>query len=180
MAIKLDDFLDDDGIEEDGKQPEENAGEQTDKSSDEVPDDDYILPDSHRRKRKMLKYGGISLAAVVLVVGIYIAFFSPKVSNGQVRGYVILLEKKGLMFDSYEGVLIMDYPKEITDSAALVFPFSTTDRNAGLRINGAMKSDSIVVLKYRQYRHVLPWRGSTTTVVYDADCAKPTPMSRQR
>lgn len=183
MAIKLDDYFDDDAS---GQQAPSGVQEPV---AAELPqpkrvvvkeyDSDYIITNGQRRKKRFRKWLLWAAVAAVVLIAINMLFFSKKISGGQVRGYLIAIEKsEGIVFDSYECTLIVDYPDSIVDADRLVFRFSTTDQQVGKRLYNAMKGDSIVLVEYDRYTTNMPWRGESDNIVSDAMLVKATPVSR--
>lgn len=183
MAIKLDDYFDDDasGQQAPSGEQEPVAAEQPQPKRVVVKeyDSDYIITNGQRRKKRFRKWLLWAAIAAVVLIAINMLFFSKKISGGQVRGYLIAIEKsEGIVFDSYECTLIVDYPDSIVDADRLVFRFSTTDQQVGKRLYNAMKGDSIVLVEYDRYTTNMPWRGESDNIVSDAMLVKATPVSR--
>lgn len=183
MAIKLDDYFDDDasGQQAPSGEQEPVAAEQPQPKRVVVReyDSDYIITNGQRRKKRFRKWLLWAAIAAVVLIAINMLFFSKKISGGQVRGYLIAIEKsEGIVFDSYECTLIVDYPDSIVDADRLVFRFSTTDQQVGKRLYNAMKGDSIVLVEYDRYTTNMPWRGESDNIVSDAMLVKATPVSR--
>ncbi len=183
MAIKLDDYFDDDasGQQAPSGEQEPVAAEQPQPKRVVVReyDSDYIITNGQRRKKRFRKWLLWAAIAAVVLIAINMLFFSKKISGGQIRGYLIAIEKsEGIVFDSYECTLIVDYPDSIVDADRLVFRFSTTDQQVGKRLYNAMKGDSIVLVEYDRYTTNMPWRGESDNIVSDAMLVKATPVSR--
>lgn len=181
MGIKFDDYFDDTP-----ERPAEQPAAAGDDRREERPspprreyDEDYIEPGGRRRRRRYFKFGLIAAAVAVLAVAVHVVFFSKSVSGGMVRGYVVAIEKdEGVIFDSYECTLVVDYPDCVADTAALVFRFSTTDQEVGRRLYNAMKGDSLVVVGYDRYTAKMPWRGATEVVSDSIELVKAAPVLR--
>ena len=183
MAIKLDDYFDDDasGQQAPSGEQEPVAAEQPQPKRVVVREyeSDYIITNGQRRKKRFRKWLLWAAIAAVVLIAINMLFFSKKISGGQVRGYLIAIEKsEGIVFDSYECTLIVDYPDSIVDADRLVFRFSTTDQQVGKRLYNAMRGDSIVLVEYDRYTTNMPWRGESDNIVSDAMLVKATPVSR--
>lgn len=183
MAIKLDDYFDDDasGQQAPSGEQEPVAAEQPQPKRVVVKeyDSDYIITNGQRRKKRFRKWLLWAAVAAVVLIAINMLFFSKKISGGQIRGYLIAIEKsEGIVFDSYECTLIVDYPDSIVDADRLVFRFSTTDQQVGKRLYNAMRGDSIVLVEYDRYTTNMPWRGESDNIVSDAMLVKATPVSR--
>ncbi len=178
MALRLDDYFDDGERvrEEDGNSgaqrvSESRQGEGSNKEDDDY-DDDFITPDSRKRRKLYLKIGFVLLVLLVVFFVLRAMFFVPVVSEGAVRGYVVSFEKTGVVFDSYEGELVVDTPSD----TALV-RFSTTVQETGKAIFRMMQTDSVLVLKYKKYKKALPWRGNSPMVVTDVKSVARTSVS---
>lgn len=179
MPIRLDDYFDD-VPEQPVERPEDRKEQPTPKPDpDREYRIDFIMPGSRRRKRRLVK-ALVGLAAVFCAaVIVHHVFFAKKASDGRVRGYVVAIEKsEGVVFDSYECTMVVDYPDEAADSAGLIFRFSTTNQAVGKRLYHAMKGDSVVIVDYARYTTAMPWRGESAVVVDDALVAHSTPVSR--
>lgn len=177
MALRLDDFFDENDDARKKEQREKVELREDDAGSAELADeddfeDDFITSDSQRRRRRCLRIGLWAVAVLVVCVALRLLFFSPAASEGSMRGYVVSFEKTGFMFDSYEGVFVLDSPSDTTSVR-----FSTTDQQVGRRIFQAMHTDSVIVLRYKRYNESLPWRGSSNIVVTGASSVSPTPVS---
>lgn len=177
MALRLDDFFDENDDARKKEQREKVELREDDAGSAELADeddfeDDFITSDSQRRRRRCLRIGLWAVAVLVVCVALRLLFFSPAASEGSMRGYVVSFEKTGFMFDSYEGVFVLDSP---SDTASV--RFSTTDQQVGRRVFQAMHTDSVIVLRYKRYNKSLPWRGSSNIVVTGASSVSPTPVS---
>lgn len=182
MAIKLDDYFDDTPEHPAGRQdsgnsrPEEAAQKDGQEGGYE---DVVIVTKSQRRKKRIVRLAVLAVAAAVLATAVNLLFFSKKATGGQVRGYLVSIEKReGIVFDSYECALIKDYPDGIGNPDDLVFRFSTTDRHVGQTLYNAMKGDSLVLVDYVRYTTVMPWRGETDVVSDSVMIVCASPVSR--
>lgn len=154
---EFDDIADDETPAETDKDPK-----RTDNDDDFDDDDDYITPPSQIRRRR-LRIALWAIAAVVIVFAfVKIVILGRTVDEGNVRAFAISLEKKGLIFDSYEGEFAYE---NAPDS---LIRFSVTDAKVGKYIYRIMQTDSVMLLSYRRYRAAMPWRGETKTEVYQA------------
>lgn len=154
---EFDDIVDDETPAETDKAPK-----RTDNDDDFDDDDDYITPPSQIRRRR-LRIALWAIAAVVIVFAfVKIVMLGRTVDEGNVRAFAISLEKKGLIFDSYEGEFAYE---NAPDS---LIRFSVTDAKVGKYIYRIMQTDSVLLLSYRRYRAAMPWRGETKTEVYQA------------
>ena len=182
MAIILNDSFEEDEAKqtETEPSPQKDEPEKKGNDADDNEDDIYIRPTSKRRRGKTIITVLITAAVVLAGVFIYDAFFREIVKDGCVRGYILKIEQANNTFDSYEAVMVLDYPQEINDSTLLVFNFSTQDYETAKKLYRSMKSDSLVVLNYKQYNNRVFWRGKTNVIAFKAECVKPTPKSRKK
>ncbi len=182
MALKLDDYFEETDNSSDQENTEQETPDEgkptTDEEEKPTPDDDYekdfITPTSRKLRRRLIKWAAIVVAVLAVVMTIRTMFFAPAVSEGSVRGYVVLLEKADGFFNSYEGKFVIDIPE--ADSLKW-FSFSTTDQALGKSIFNKMKTDSVLVCKYKKYNNTLPWRGKSTVIFEEIEAVSPTPIS---
>ena len=110
------------------------------------------------------------LAVVGLVVGCWIRFFSPYVEDATQYGYVENIEKRGMIFKTYEGTLI-PY-KELMDTTRVYnrdFVFSVADQNTAATLKQALYNNKPIRVGYKKYYATVPWRGASKIVVVSAD-----------
>lgn len=184
MAIILNDSFEEDEskpAETDTTKPKEDRGlKDEDPADNDDYDEIYIRPSSKRKRGRTLLAVLITAAVVLMGVFVYDAFFKEIVKEGCVRGYILKIEQANSTFDSYEAVMVLDYPQEINDSTVLVFNFSTRDYDTARKLFTSMKNDSLVVLSYKRYNNSAFWRGKTDVIAYKAECIKPKPNSRKK
>lgn len=114
------------------------------------------------------------LIVVGLVVGCWIRFFSPYVEDATQYGYVEHIEKRGMIFKTYEGTLI-PY-KELMDTTRIYnrdFVFSVGDQKTASTLKQAMLDAKPIRVGYKKYYATVPWRGASKIVVTSADTVSP-------
>ncbi|MDE6796037.1 MAG: hypothetical protein K2J63_12135, partial [Muribaculaceae bacterium] len=97
-------------------------------------------------------------------------FLSPYVTDASQVGYVEHIEKRGTVFKTYEGVLL-PY-KELLDTTRVYrrdFIFTAADEKTAVSLKQAMLDGRPVRVSYKQYHAILPWRGSSKTIVTGVD-----------
>lgn len=112
--------------------------------------------------------GGVIV--VGLVVGCWIRFFSPYVEDATQFGYVENIEKRGMIFKTYEGTLI-PY-KELMDTTRIYnrdFIFSVPDAKKAKILKDALYAAKPVRVNYKKYYATVPWRGASKIVITDVD-----------
>lgn len=110
------------------------------------------------------------LVIVGLVTGCWIRFFSPYVEDATQYGYVEGIEKRGILFKTYEGTLI-PY-KELMDTTRIYnrdFVFSVADQKTATALKEALYANKPVRVGYKKYYATVPWRGANKIVVTSAD-----------
>ncbi|MBD5339998.1 MAG: hypothetical protein HDR94_00320 [Bacteroides sp.] len=115
-----------------------------------------------------------ALACIAIGVFIYIRYFSPCVSEATQYGYVDTIEKRGSIFNTYEGTII-PY-KEIMDTTRIYkgdFVFSVKDAKVATRLKQLQYANLPARVEYKKYHAVVPWRGESRIVVIKADTADP-------
>lgn len=182
MALKFDDYFEEneeerqrdaDMIELDKKREAKQKKEEEAKArADEDIEDTFIIPNSHRRKKLWMRWSVVVVLLLIAYIVVNNMYFTPLVKEGQIRGYIVKMEKVGQFFDSYEGELVMDNRQVSGDTTSNVFNFSLTDEVLGEKLMGSMAKDSAVVMTYRRYGNALPWRGNSEVEVYDAHLVK--------
>ena len=111
-----------------------------------------------------------ALVVIGLVVGCWIRFFSPYVEDATQYGYVEGIEKRGMIFKTYEGTLI-PY-KELMDTTRIYnrdFVFSVGDQKTAATLKQALYDHKPVRVGYKKYYATVPWRGANKIVVTSAD-----------
>lgn len=117
-----------------------------------------------------------ALAGVVvgLLFAAYVVWFAPYSVDGVQYGYIENIEQRGLIFKSYEGVLL-PY-KNLMDTNRVYegdFVFSTKSTPAAVTLRRMQYANKPVRVVYRRYRSVVPWRGDTRILVTSADTVDP-------
>lgn len=118
---------------------------------------------------------GIGVLAVIgLVVGCWIRYFSAYVDDATQFGYVENIEKRGVIFKTYEGTLI-PY-KELMDTTRIYnrdFVFSVDDKESAKALKQALYDARPVRVSYKRYHATVPWRGASKIVVTAVDSVDP-------
>jgi len=120
-------------------------------------------------KKKVKKYFYIALTFVVLIIGAYIYwsyFFT--YSDGTRTGVLQKFSRKGTIFKTYEGELILSSVKSTTGVALASdrFIFSVSDEDVAKQIEQLQGEN--VDLHYKETKNTLPWRGETVFIVTSA------------
>jgi hypothetical protein len=115
---------------------------------------------------KKFLYWAIAILVVVFCLWIYWKF-SFTYSEGNRSGLLQKFSKKGTMFKTYEGELILSSVKSSADVslASEKFFFSVPDEALATRL--LTLEGTTVVLHYKEKNGSLPWRGETLYLVDD-------------
>lgn len=121
-----------------------------------------------RRRRKLRR--GLIWTAVIIVAVLgavcYVRYFLPYADDALATGYVRNVERRGLMFKTYEGELLTH--EALTDTARIYqrdFTFSVPDDSLARLIQSYQNTGRQVTLTFERYYATLPWRGASKNVV---------------
>lgn len=108
----------------------------------------------------------IVVALLVVIVGIiiyrkYFYVFGRGVKSGHLN-YVVY---KGDIWKTYEGKLIQDGIRSRTAGSIQSYEFEFSVANKRIAETLMNNSGKWFNLEYREYHHVIPWRGNTTYIV---------------
>lgn len=108
------------------------------------------------------------LIVVVLLLGAgaiiywkYFFVFGQGVKSGRLN-YVVL---KGDLFKTYEGKLIQEGIRSRTAGSIQSYEFEFSVVNKRIAESLMANSGKWFDLQYKEYHHVVPWRGNTTYIV---------------
>ncbi|HBR12377.1 MAG TPA: hypothetical protein DD740_09325 [Chryseobacterium sp.] len=115
----------------------------------------------------MMKYLWISLAVVLLFLGVFVWWkYYFVFGEGVKSGYLNYAVNKGNVFKTYEGKLIQEGFGAAKPGAPIgsnQFEFSIEDEAVFKQLE--MNSGKYFDLHYKEYHGTLPWRGNTVYVV---------------
>jgi hypothetical protein len=125
------------------------------------------------KKRGCGKYVFYTLTIILLALGgfIYWKYFAT-FSDGLQGGKMQKISRKGNIFKTWEGYILINPSSDINTSAitSREWPFTvTSDSLAHVLESYAEKS---VILRYHQKNGILPWRGDTEYIIYDVQLTK--------
>lgn len=108
------------------------------------------------------------IVAVVLAVAVTIRYFVPYVTESRAIGYVTLVEKRGIVFPTFEGEMVSE--SQLADTTRIYsrdLNFSIPDEDLALRLQQYQGSGRPVKVTFKRYYGTLPWRGASNTVAVD-------------
>lgn len=121
---------------------------------------------SKHRGRKFLAWF-IVIVVIVLATLFYVRYLNPYAVEARTTGYVTDLEKRGIIFKTFEGTMATE--SALGDSSKVYarnFTFTVPDTLLARRLQDISTGSSRkVTLVYERYYGMLPWRGGSTNVV---------------
>lgn len=129
-----------------------------------------------RPGRRYMLWVWVAAAGVTLglILTVYFRWFSPYVEGATQYGYVESLERRGTIFDTYEGVLL-PY-KDLMDTTRSYggdFVFTCADGDVAVKLRRMQYANLPVRVVYRRYHATLPWRGDSRIIVERVDSVDP-------
>ena len=134
---------------------------------------EHLTPSPYRRG-PLLWIVGIVIAAMAILVSLYVYIFTPRVSEAVQYGYVDNIQREGKIFESYEGV-ILPY-KSLMDTVRPYegdFVFSAENGELATAMLRLQRNGKPVRVEYKVYRYAFPWRGKSKTIVTALDSVDP-------
>jgi hypothetical protein len=109
-----------------------------------------------KTKEKMLKKAAVVLAVLLScsVVGCYTK------SEGNRTGTIVKISTKGIIFDSYEGSMILGGSGSSGNSVN-TWDFTVEDEKLRSKIEEAQIAQSVITVKYHEELFAAPWRSDT-------------------
>lgn len=129
-----------------------------------------------RPGRRYMLWVWVAAAGVALglILTVYFRWFSPYVEGATQYGYVESVERRGTIFDTYEGVLL-PY-KDLMDTTRRYggdFVFTCADGDVAVKLRRMQYANLPVRVVYRRYHATLPWRGDSRIIVERVDSVDP-------
>lgn len=141
------DFSDTPGGHHDGDQPETTPGR------------------SGNRFRKAVAWF-ITIAIVVLGATLYLRYFNPYTVDARLTGCVLSVEKRGVIFKTYEADFVS---REALEDTAHVYTrqqsMTVASESVARRLQAIQGTGKPVTVIYERYYGTLPWRGGSTSVI---------------
>lgn len=126
-------------------------------------------PESIRRKRRRRRarlFWFFLILFAIAATAFYIRYFVPYTSDTLTSGYIVLVEKRGIFFKTYEGEMISE--SMLADTAKVYsrdFYFSIPDDSLARVVQSYQGTGRRVTLTTQKYYGILPWRGSQKSIV---------------
>lgn len=110
---------------------------------------------------------------IILFMVCYFRYFHPYIEESTQYGYVENIERRGMLFKTYEGI-ILPY-KDIMDTTRVYredFVFTAVPEVAA-KLRRMQYANMPVRVVYKKYHATLPWRGDSRIVITRVDSVDP-------
>lgn len=122
-------------------------------------------PPRRRKSRKgWVIFFLILFLALSATVGI--RYFVPYITESQVTGYVTLVEKRGIIFKTFEGEMVSE--AQLADTGRVYsrdIYFSIPDDSIARKLQQYQGTGQPVTITCKKYYGTLPWRGASNTIL---------------
>ena len=155
--------------------PIDNDSDATPQASEQAPTisfsaaDTPKAPDTQaRRRRRGCGFWTWFVLVIVVALGVtfWLRYLNPYVTDAVARGYIERVEKRGIIFKTYEGEMIRRSALDDTTSVySRDFAFSIESDSLAQRLQSFAGTGTVVSVRYRSYYGSLPWRGASRNVV---------------
>lgn len=118
----------------------------------------------HRGRRIFIST--LIILALVLGVAFWLRYCNPYVTDAKEVGYIVKVERRGHIFKTWEGDMILT--SALTDTGHTYsrdFAFSVDDPQIALRLQSFQGTGHQVEIRYKSYSGILPWRGSSPNII---------------
>lgn len=166
-----DDFFENSDISEKKEEPKKPVYTPDDPRYWEEPEDEFehLRPAPGSRWKLWAWIAGVAIITGILWGG-YIRLFNPYVQQASQYGYIEAIEKRGDIFQTYEGILL-PY-KNLMDTTRVYegdFIFSTSNPAVAAELKEMQYANRPIRVIYSVYHTAMPWRGDTKIIVTRVD-----------
>ncbi|MCF0219792.1 MAG: hypothetical protein HUK14_08415 [Muribaculaceae bacterium] len=109
---------------------------------------------------------GAGVLFVALALTCWLRYFNPYVTDSRVTGFLTSVERRGIIFKTYEGEMISQ--QALTDTTRIYtrdFVFSVDNDSLAQALQDLQTTGKPVTLEYKRYHASVPWRGSSPIIV---------------
>ncbi len=129
-----------------------------------------------RRKGCGFWFWFFAIILVALSVTVWIRYFNPYVTDAQTRGYILNIERRGIIFKTFEGNMVSQTAMQDTEHIySRDFTFSVDNDSLARVIQSYAGTGRPVIVRYRSFYGILPWRGSSHNLVDGIETAPASP-----
>lgn len=115
---------------------------------------------------KRVLWGTVVCGVLILGVAFWLRYVNPYATECRVKGYVTAVEKRGIIFKTYEVDVVSE--AALTDTARIYshnLSFSLADPALVNHLQRMQGTGKPVTLRYKKYFGTLPWRGASKNVI---------------
>lgn len=136
--------------------------------TDDIADDAAKAAAEGQPKKRKSHFWAWALTIIIIGLGVtcYFRYFNPYITEARVTGYITQIERRGMIFKTFEGQMITE--SALTDTTRIYsrdFSFSVADQTVVKQLQNLQGSGKPVTLEYERYYATVPWRGSQPVVV---------------
>ena len=168
--MALTDHLEDVPMDEPAPSVTDTASPTTDSSADPQPVPQAEPERPVKRRHPFRRFITVFLLIVFVALGVtfWIRYCNPYVTDAQARGFIQGVEKRGIIFKTFEGEMLRKSALDDTTSVySRDFNFSVDSDSLARVLQSYAGTRRQVVVTYRSYYATLPWRGASRNVVED-------------
>lgn len=117
------------------------------------------------RGRKILAWT-VAIGVIILGTAFYMRYCNPYVEDAAMRCYIVNVEKRGIIFKTYEAQAVS--AESIADTSRIYSHpenFSVKTEQVAHQMQQYQGTDTPVTLRYEKFYATLPWRGASIMVV---------------
>lgn len=106
------------------------------------------------------------VAIGVAVIAFYVRYCNPYAQDAAMRAYVVNVEKRGLIFKTYEAqILSADELHDTTHVYSHPLEFTVADEATAHALQDLQGRKKPVTIRYEKYYATLPWRGASKFII---------------
>ncbi|MBQ8773232.1 MAG: hypothetical protein IJZ17_01990 [Muribaculaceae bacterium] len=132
---------------------------------------DSILPHDGTVRCRFRKIAIWSIAILIVGVAVFVwlRYFNPYVIDAQCHGYVTSIERRGILFKTWEATILSESVSitDTTSKTTKVINLSVVDDDVANRLGDYQATSEPVTVVFQRYWGTLPWRGASTLVATD-------------
>lgn len=132
-------------------------------------DSDNTISTTPGNRHRLRRIISVAILFIVVALGIacHIRYFNPYATEAIVTGYITSVERRGILFKTFEGEMITE--RSYGDAARVCrsdFTFSIDNDSIARLLQSFQDTGRLVTVTYSRFYGTLPWRGASTNVAY--------------
>lgn len=123
-------------------------------------------PEKPRHRGRKVLVWTIVIGVLILGGAFYLRYFNPYVEDAAMKCYIVNVEKRGIIFKTYEVQAVS--AESVADTSKIYShpeSFSITSDQVARQLQQYQGTNTPVTLRYEKFYATLPWRGSSTSVI---------------